>query len=94
MAEVIIVADGNQSIFGFRGADPRKMIGQFRADYRPLEVTLRQNHRSVASIVNAAHALMEASGARELSRSVRNAGSTDGPSSRLGATMTSPDAVS
>ncbi|CAN5742722.1 hypothetical protein BH24CHL4_BH24CHL4_24310 [soil metagenome] len=72
--QVVVVADDNQAIFGFRGANPKVMLALYRKDYRPFNVPLRENHRSVDSIVGAAKSLMRAGGGPETSESVRPGG--------------------
>ena len=56
---ITIATDPNQSIFSWRGADPR-MLDQFRLDHPEAEIQmLRINHRSTATLANIATALAE-----------------------------------
>lgn len=52
-AEVTAVADTDQSIYGWRGADPH-LVDRFRRYYRPHEVVLTLSYRSTAHILYAA----------------------------------------
>jgi len=52
-SEVTAVADDDQSIYGWRGADPR-LVDRFRARYRPHEVQLTLSYRSTGHILYAA----------------------------------------
>ncbi len=72
--QVMAVADGNQAIFAFRGADPEKMLREYEQLYRPVRIALSQNRRSVGSIVEAAQALMQAVGSNEESEAFREHG--------------------
>ncbi|MGE3798772.1 MAG: ATP-dependent helicase, partial [Thermomicrobiales bacterium] len=72
--QVVVVADENQSIYAFRGADPGTMLRRYRELYRPSEFTLEENRRSVASIVRAAQRLMRAADADERSKPWRGEG--------------------
>ncbi len=74
--QVVVVADENQSIYAFRGADPNAMLGSYRSLYRPVTFYLEENRRSVATIVRCARALMAASseGAEERSVAYREEG--------------------
>ena len=60
--QVMAVADRNQAIYGFRGANADQMIGRYQVDYRPVEFTLRRNYRSSATIVAAGGRLVRAGG--------------------------------
>lgn len=61
---VMVVADPNQSIYGWRQADAPRMIERFRRDYRPALFNLEENYRSSGQIVKAAHSVITASGAQ------------------------------
>ena len=52
-AEVTAVADEDQSIYGWRGADPH-LVDRFRRHYRPRVVKLVQSYRSTGHILYAA----------------------------------------
>jgi superfamily I DNA/RNA helicase len=73
--QLLVVADANQAIFGFRGALPDKMLGQLYTDYQPARFELNENHRSIGRVVAIAQQLMLVAGAEEVSVSVRPEGS-------------------
>ncbi len=52
-SDITVVADGHQSIYGWRGAQP-KLISRFQRDYRPRIVTLEESYRSTQTILYAA----------------------------------------
>ena len=59
-----VVGDPDQSIYSWRSADVRNILN-FKADYPSARViSLGQNYRSTASILNAAKGLIEANGRR------------------------------
>ena len=59
-----VVGDPDQSIYSWRSADVRNILN-FRADYpRAKLISLGQNYRSTASILNAAKGLIESNGQR------------------------------
>ena len=59
-----VVGDPDQSIYSWRSADVRNILN-FRADYpRARVISLGQNYRSTASILNAAKGLIESNGQR------------------------------
>lgn len=60
--QVLAVADPDQAIYGWRGADAQGMLAQFRRDYRPATHALHRNFRSTRSIVLAAGAVMKGRG--------------------------------
>lgn len=60
--QVFGVGDPDQAIYGWRGADARKMLARYRSDYQPTVHNLTRNFRSLAPIVRAADALMKNAG--------------------------------
>ncbi|MBC8366293.1 UvrD-helicase domain-containing protein [bacterium] len=52
-----LVADANQSIYAWRGADPRN-LADYRRDYEPREIFLEENYRNRARILDGAKALL------------------------------------
>jgi DNA helicase-2/ATP-dependent DNA helicase PcrA len=55
---VFLVADKNQSIYGFAGASPR-FVDRFAADFEAKNLPLTTNFRSASAIVKVANALAE-----------------------------------
>ncbi len=61
---ICVVGDPDQSIYSWRSADVRNILN-FKADYpRARVISLGQNYRSTASILNAAKVLIESNGQR------------------------------
>ena len=54
---VMVVADPDQAIYGFRDANPARLLADFRRHYRPRRYVLTENYRSTATIVRLAGAL-------------------------------------
>jgi uncharacterized protein (TIGR00375 family) len=52
-ANVCVIGDANQAIYGFRGADSA-CFERFKREYAPTLVSLRRNYRSTGTIVTAA----------------------------------------
>ena len=55
--DISVVADEDQSIYSWRGADPT-VIRRFEKHYRPRVVELSQNYRSTETILHAAQSLI------------------------------------
>ncbi len=53
----LVIGDPDQAIYGFRGSDLR-LFFRFREDYKPQEIVLSANYRSIPGIVEAAKGLI------------------------------------
>lgn len=69
--QMLVVADPNQAIFGFRGGDAEAMLSKFRSDYRPEIYELDQNFRSKARLVQSSNHLIRAGQGTVESKPVR-----------------------
>lgn len=69
--QVMVVADPNQAIYAFRGADAELLLTRYRADYRPVAFELVENFRSSPELVDAANGLIQAGGGHAASRPVQ-----------------------
>ncbi|CAB5239518.1 unannotated protein [freshwater metagenome] len=78
-AELCVVGDADQSIYGFRGATIRNIL-QFELDYpNASTVLLEQNYRSTQNILSAANAVIT----RNEGRKEKNLWSEEGPGAPL-----------
>lgn len=69
---LLIVGDINQSIYGFRGADPRALTEFLAIEHRPTIKRLEQNYRSGQAILDLANKIIKDTEAPLILSSARN----------------------
>lgn len=69
--QIMVVADPNQAIYGWRNASATQTISKYRQHYQPEEFFLVENYRSAGNLVRAAQHLMLGGGAKANAREVR-----------------------
>jgi DNA polymerase III epsilon subunit family exonuclease len=68
--QVMVVADPNQAIYGWRNASAPETIGKYQAHYQPEEFFLAENYRSAGNLVRAAQHLIRGDGAKVIAKEV------------------------
>jgi DNA helicase-2/ATP-dependent DNA helicase PcrA len=48
-----MIGDVDQTIYGWRGSEPERVLGQFRADFDPVEYPLLYNYRATRTLLGA-----------------------------------------
>lgn len=48
-----MIGDVDQTIYGWRGSEPERVLGQFRADFDPIEYPLLYNYRATRTLLGA-----------------------------------------
>lgn len=59
--QLSMFGDFNQTIYEWRGSDPKSMTADFRKDFEPLEITLNMNYRSTKTLLKAANGYIASS---------------------------------
>jgi DNA polymerase III epsilon subunit family exonuclease len=70
--QVLVVADPNQAIYGFRDACAQTTIAAYRKHYRPCTYRLSENHRAAGNLVRAATHMIGAHAAKTHAVSVKS----------------------
>lgn len=68
--QIMVVADPNQAIYGWRNASAIETIGKYRQHYQPEEFLLTENYRSAGNLVRAAQHLMLSGGTKAMASEV------------------------
>jgi len=50
---IAMIGDVDQTIYGWRGSEPERVLGQFRADFDPVEYPLLYNYRATSVLLGA-----------------------------------------